>query len=611
MRFRSFGTMVLAFGLSSPHVRACETGSMATTDVGFVQKVVARSNQIVAYAGPDEGEVVFELELLQPYFVICEAGDYYRVTDLDALTVAEALAGNTGFVQIDQVAQWTTREALSFSDFAFLGGRSEIRAWHSEEDILDFMSSEGNIRLHPPTFQENLEATLRRERAVRPYPVLGSAEGELRSSTARYYEVLLPAAIPPGEGRVVMEGDDFEAAAEVLTSATILIVFDATGSMAAVAQEVARAMVEALESLPQSVRDGTRVGFVFFRDEGDSEPMVVAQPEPIDVASDLLLEASRRMDGGGDEAEPILDALYFGLNFYDWGQSGRRIMIGVLNGDAKERTLGTIDPAQRVPPGLDVFQVARDLADSLIPVITVQAGSSAGPMLEMTLDTLARDTGGRFIEYGSGLDTAAIAEGMTTAMLSVAEESIAEGRSAIGDVVFDFNAFASIPLEILDAEQMERMRRAGVDFNIELNEGGVLIEEGYMLENADLLTPVFQLEKETLVDLINLYSVMGTRSLDAGELRGAVSEAISAIAGEDFDPDQTIEEIVSKQLGVEFRSHLLSFPIQYFEAMVPEERLKLQGRLQDAATRLSNYLDANLEEFDTLPAVWMPVGALP
>ena len=73
----------------------------------------------------------------------------------------------------------------------------------------------------------------------------------------------------------------------------------------------------------------------------------------------------------------------------------------------------------------------------------------------------------------------------------------------------------------------------------------------------------------------------------------------------------TIEEIVEKQLGIQFRSDLLNFDINYLSAMVPNERLAYAKRVQDASVGLNQFLEANLTEFDTQPAVWMPVSALP
>jgi len=41
------------------------------------------------------------------------------------------------------------------------------------------------------------------------------------------------------------------------------------------------------------------------------------------------------------------------------------------------------------------------------------------------------------------------------------------------------------------------------------------------------------------------------------------------------------------------------------------ERLQMTKRIQERATILSQFLEANLEAFNKAPAVWMPVAQLP
>ncbi len=589
---------------------ACDATEMAKTEYGFISKVVAGSDKIMAYKDASGTEEAFTLELLQPYFVICESGDYYRVTDVPANTVEEALSGNTGFVQKAQTYDWPTREALTFSEIAFLEERPEIVAWDDESVLSQFMES-GNQKLYPPAFKENLEATRLRERSTRPYPVLGSKVEKLRGiADKRVYNVLLPAAITP-QARIEVKKEDVDAAQEALTTATILVVFDATASMETFARETARAIAGALTALPKEVVDGSSMGFLFYRDVGDAERLVEVAPLPLKDAAAALEKAADFMTGGGDVAEPILDAMYFANNIYDWGQSGRKIIIGVLNGDAKVATIGGLDDKDRVPVGQDALSIARGLYDKNIPTITVQAGPDAGPNLEPVLTTLATESGGSFIAYGAGLKEKEIAEQVVLQLSAKAGEAIAAGEGALQKLDFDLKGFATIPLEVLDGEMLERLRSAGVDFNIEPGDGGVLVREGFILENDDLLQPQIQIEKDTLVNLINLYSVLSTVGVDEEAMLQSISEAIATIAGEDFDPSEPIEAIIEKKLGIQFRSDLLNFDINYIPAMVPNERLAMTKRIQDAATVLSQYLEGNQAEFDAQPAVWMPISALP
>jgi hypothetical protein len=50
---------------------------------------------------------------------------------------------------------------------------------------------------------------------------------------------------------------------------------------------------------------------------------------------------------------------------------------------------------------------------------------------------------------------------------------------------------------VLDGEKLNRLRAAGIKFNIDVG-GGVLIRDGFVLENNDLLQPVIEIDKKTL-----------------------------------------------------------------------------------------------------------------
>ena len=292
---------------------ACESDEMKSTESGFIFKIVAGSDKIAAYTDTSASEEAYPLELLQPYFVICEDNDYYKITDLQTDSVDEAESGNVGYVSIDQVYAWTTREALSFSEIAFLEDRPEIVAW-DDEGILDKFMETGNAKLHAPAFKENLEATRMRERSTRPYPVLGSQEKLLRKTAKkRVYNVLLPAAITPA-ARIEMRDDEVAIAEKALRSATILVVFDATASMGPFATATAKAIAEGITALDPEVRDNSEMGFLFYRDEGDAEKLVPVAPMSLSDAANALGKAADFMSGGGDPAEPILDAMYFASN---------------------------------------------------------------------------------------------------------------------------------------------------------------------------------------------------------------------------------------------------------------------------------------------------------
>ena len=607
--------------MASGSALACDSkdNKMKTTEFGFIYKIVGGSDKVEAKKAPGSKDTVFTLDLLAPYYVICEEDQFYKVTDLQAETAKEAETGKVGYVLKDQVHPWPTREALNFSLVAFNGERSEIVAWDNEDTLAKFLET-GNHKVAPPAFKEDLASTLKRERATRPYPVLSSeTKMMLKSREKRVYHVLLPAALPP-EAKVVITPDKPTQEAEkkaldtVMRSATFCIVFDSTASMGPFAKDVAADIKATFDALPADIAKNSTVGFVFYRDEMDEEKVVITNPMPVEAAMKALTEAAKYMSGGGDPPEPVLDAVYVGHHFFKWNEGqggGRRIMLVVLSDDAKVPTTGKIHDG--VPPGLEAAKIAEDLLADGIKTIAVQAGPGDGGKLTQTLTTLAETTGGTFVEWGSGGDerrkkvTQAVANQLTAAR----KETDEEGRKTMAKVEFDYRGYPTIPLAVLDGEKLNRMRVSGVKFNIDPGKGGVLINEGYILENQDLLDPQISIDKKTLDGLIHLFQVLGAAGVDTQAMKESAASALSAIAGEGYDPKETIEVTIRKRLGINFRTKLLDFNLEFLAGMNQNERLAMTKRIQERATILSQFMEANLEQFNKAPAVWMPVSQLP
>jgi hypothetical protein len=399
-----------------------------------------------------------------------------------------------------------------------------------------------------------------------------------------------------------------------MRSATFCIVFDSTASMGPFAKDVAADIKATFDALPADIAKNSTVGFVFYRDEMDEEKVVITNPMPVEAAMKALTEAAKYMSGGGDPPEPVLDAVYVGHHFFKWNEGqggGRRIMLVVLSDDAKVPTTGKIHDG--VPPGLEAAKIAEDLLADGIKTITVQAGPGDGGKLTSTLTTLAETTGGTFVEWGSGGDerrkkvTAAVANQLTAAR----KETDEEGKKTMAKVEFDYRGYPTIPLAVLDGEKLNRMRVSGVKFNIDPGKGGVLINEGYILENQDLLDPQISIDKKTLDGLIHLFQVLGAAGVDTQAMKESAASALSAIAGEGYDPKETIEVTIRKRLGINFRTKLLDFNLEFLAGMNQNERLAMTKRIQERATILSQFMEANLEQFNKAPAVWMPVSQLP
>ena len=90
--FRSnvFGALACVGCFASSAAYACTSDEMLTTENGFVYKVVAGSDKILAFEDEAGTVEAFEMGLLQPYFVMCESGDFFKITDIPADTIDEA-----------------------------------------------------------------------------------------------------------------------------------------------------------------------------------------------------------------------------------------------------------------------------------------------------------------------------------------------------------------------------------------------------------------------------------------------------------------------------------------------------------------------------------------
>jgi len=351
---------------------ACTAEKMKTTESGFLFKVVGGSDKVEAKAGPGSEETAFVLDLLAPYYVICEDDQFYKITDHAADTVAQAETGKVGYILKDQVYPWPTREALNFSEINFPGERSEILVWDDEAALTRFLET-GNQKLGPPAYR-----MLKRERTERPYPVVSSKiQLMLNTKEKRVFRVLLPAAVPP--------------------------------------------------------------------------------------------QASTEFDYRG----------------------------------------------------------------------------------------------------------------------------------------------AAIPLAALDGEKLSRLRNSGVKLNIDPEQGGILIREGYILDDSDILEPEIQVDKKTLDGLITVFSALGVAGVDVETMKESASRALAVIAGDGYDPKDSIELTLQKRLGIRFRINLLDFRLEDLAGMNLSERQAMTKRFQNTAAILSRYLEANLAEFEKSSTVWMPVSQLP
>lgn len=617
-------SLVVAGGLfvwaGSMAAHACDSDEMLRTEDGFFFKVIGSTDQVVAKDAPDGPGTAFKLDLLRPYYVICEDGDFYRVADMPATTVDGALAGKTGYVRKDAVYAWPTGEALNFSPYVWGDDDSpEVVAW-TDESVLDSFLKNGDAGAYPPEFREDREDRFTRERALQPYPVLSSDVKLMRGTgEKRVFDVLLPANLPSDATIVINDqsGDVRQKLEDALLGATVVIAFDVTGSMRDFGLDMAYDMKAAFDGLPKEAVDRIRAGLIFFRDKYDDEKMFVVRALPVQEALDALIEAFKSgVDrGGGEAAGPVLDAVYYAMARFPWEggddvrAGGSRIIQAVLADDAKPMTEGYI--SDDVPAGIDAAALANQLAARAIRTLAVQVGPDSGGNLIPVLSTLADGTGGSFVRWAEDDRRDGVAQAAATALVQVASDAVNRGKDALSTLSLNDDGRPTLLLSALDGDKLNALREAGIKFEINAGGASALLRPGFMLENPDFLEPQIRIEKDTLDELINLFSILAATGVDADAMVETAGEAIAAIAGEDYDKGAPIAELIKKRLGISFHSPLLEYDLEYYASMEPVDRLGAIRRIQSAADQLSHFRDANLEAFTTNPAVWMPVSILP
>lgn len=594
-----------------PQGIGAETSMMLMPGSGLVMKVTPKSEKITAFTSIDRSSKAFDLQILAPYFVISEDSGFYRVTDIPARTVQEAEAGNVGYVAKDEVFTWPTREALEFTQLLTSGiDRLSIKAWAEREQIAEFLLT-GDEAKFGPTYEEDQSVTRQKERYMRPYPVMQHEEmPTIIGKEKLVYNVLFPSWVN-GTGTVKVEASSQEVLS-AYQSVSFCVVFDSTASMEPYARELAGIIRNIVRTEAREMQDA-RLGFVFFRDKGDAVPIDVIEPTGLETALALLQSKADEMSGGGDAPEPVLDALIHTAARYDWVSSqgiagSRKIALVVLNADAKTETIGL----EAVETGLNTTDVARVLQDEGITVVAFQAGTEAGPNLVNTLTVLAEATGGTFAKQVGGREgtTRAFGDALSKVITKTVETEKVTAEKIEREIIPEGDNLTSIPLEVLDPHHLDRLRELAGAYAID-ETGGLLVSEGWIPQDENLLVAKISIDKRTLQDLIGFFNVLSTIDVDADSLVATVSRNLEGLVGERVSADEPLEVLAQKVFGVNFQTELLAYNLNYLTALTPPEKLSIKKRMGDAGEKLSTFLEANLVELDSEPTVWMPVSYLP
>lgn len=577
---------------------------LTVEDSSLLLKLVGLSDNIPVVPTPSSSETLFTMEPLKSYFVIEDNTSAYRIAS------EQSDGGLKGYVGKNKVTAWNTREGLHFIDSTFSQDRRRsVTAWETQSDIMNFLRT-GDGKTYAPSFREQFQTRVGK-RGIIPYPLLDTVEVDGPNGTRRIHQVLVPAIIQ-GTAEVDLDRTEVE---RVAGAVTFCVVFDATASMDKYARTFAKTIEDMLTGLQVDARLAA-AGFVLFRDLKDGEPFEVVHPMPLTEATDWLLNRAKGMVGGDKPAEPVLDAVNLAQTSFLWNggtaiRGADRIAIVVANDDAHPQTVGL---KEDIPVGLDAKTIASNLLRrSAVPikVFALQAGNKDGGNLINVLSTLARDTGGEF--YPAADNSTKISSSFARRVNTLLQEQIAQGQATIAKlqsgIASSQDGGTVIALSILDDALKARLQTVASQLNI--TEGGFVVQEAWVIEDPTLYREKVLIEKELLENLLRFFNGLNDSALSTAALQATTASLLEALTGERLDPGAEIQELLEKRLGIHFTTNLLSFPLEQLALFGPEDLGLLQDGIHSSTIALADFLDMNSQRFDKEPRIWMPVSYLP
>ncbi len=563
-------------------------------------KVVGKTDNVSATEDKGGGGEAFKLDILKPYFVLSDEGDYYKITD------RQADSGRIGYIHKEQVIQWNTREGLYFApNMLVREDRPIIQVWGEFATIKKYAQT-GDKKTNPPAYEEDdLRSRILSSKSLRPYPVLREERVDISGMERKIYNVMVPASIPEATVKIKASAEQVKKA---IGSVVFCIAFDATGSMEPYAVDMARTIEDILKTVGTE-QENSSAGFIFYRDISDAKPYWIEEPMPLNLAAEVL----ERVDigGGGDAPEPVLDAVYLAVNEFEWGsgtaQTGaKKILIVVLNTDAKPRTIG-LSPS--VAKDLDVGDIANVVLNKDIAVFSLQAGSDEGDLIKGTLGTLANNTGGEFY----GVDAADVKGHFVSSVKNLIEGTVEKATKESIEIdretIEGSDGYSVIPLRVLDEAKLARLKE--IASSVDVSRGSLSIEEGWMFESENIYQKQILIDKVTLEGLARFFNLVGNVTADVDTLTKSAKENLEAMLGEKIPDDAEIQELIEKKLGIHFNRNLLAFNFEDFAGLVPVERVSLQKRIQSAGDKLTSFVEASTVEFNKEPLLWMRISYLP
>ncbi len=382
--------------------------AVETTEDSGLQFAIALVQDLSTFAEPGVvragTSAAFEMPILTPHQVVgrrcvggagvaCEGGvEWVQVKRQDGRA--------SGWVEANLVEIWNSRHALKPNNLATAG--EIVPGYCGRAAVQDYLEGEAS-----PCMQFT-PALLARQSDRAPFPVVGVMEGEIGGIRRTFLEVLVPTTysnIAPLKGGTTARPVVGEGTMEVV------ILIDATGSMAEAIRETASALAQTVDGINRA--RGTKAKFLVlaYRDtDGANRGCPAMEGTVADGALGFVTASEARsfLGGvkacqGGDGPEAIWDALYL-LRDVPVEPGARRIVILAGDAPATDVARGAGFAGVTPRPGMSREEIFKQVS-ATIGRSTEFVGFMVDADLEGTVDAMTRNLAFRrtsVVSFASG-----------------------------------------------------------------------------------------------------------------------------------------------------------------------------------------------------------------
>ncbi|MDX2263632.1 MAG: hypothetical protein NW215_01490 [Hyphomicrobiales bacterium] len=436
-RFKLAGALAAAaFAICGPlgpstRVLAAESASLAASpkDDHFIPKF----GPLKVFSDPGLTKPAGELPPQPTSFPIAGAqGEAYQ------LSVPDGSGARLVFVRSSEGFIARRPAVLRFNAIMSERNRAPLRVWLKRRTIEDFLAR-GIGDLTGADMEERVEMSATADKAL---PLIDEAviHNTTLNKKIKLYNVAfrLPFVKP------------MEAEAANVEKAQVLLLVDASASMKPLGSAVLAGFMDRVSAQDKLWKDRIRMAtFLFKETDAELERVRLDPFRPVDEVKGRVARHMEEFEGGGDDAEPLLDALYMAAKKVPWGY-GRpakglnRVIVAFASVDIHAKALGQ-DP-YGAAPDLTFDKIAAELNKRRIGLLLVQSTPEPGEhLLKLLAEVKAKPAAGVAVEYGRDTHVRAMDRLKEFLALEDVQQALKERNDAVARKTAELSGVALAP----------------------------------------------------------------------------------------------------------------------------------------------------------------------